>query len=189
MIHLGACLHRTWRSAHALRRPRLFPPRPHPGSTHPLAVATLPGLRQAGPSRRRPRRRQVAPHRRPCRPWIASWGRSGGSGASASSASACGRTAGRSGNGPIRSCRTAPNDADEGKADRPPSRAVSALRPWPAANPQRGRNEPGKIGGENPKSAAVPPWHVFGQSERFVVSRSRPSCASSPFPPAGDERF
>jgi hypothetical protein len=40
-------------------------------------------------------------------------------------------------NGPIRPCRTAPNDADKGKADRPPSRAVSALRPWPAANPKR----------------------------------------------------
>ena len=36
------------------------------------------------------------------------------------------------GNGPIRPCRTAPDDADEGKADRPPSRAESALRPWPA---------------------------------------------------------
>jgi hypothetical protein len=28
-------------------------------------------------------------------------------------------------------CRTAPDGADEGKADRPLSRAVSALRPWP----------------------------------------------------------
>jgi predicted RNase H-like HicB family nuclease len=26
----------------------------------------------------------------------------------------------------------APDDADEGKTDRPPSRAVSVLRPWPA---------------------------------------------------------
>ena len=33
--------------------------------------------------------------------------------------------------GPLR-----PDAADEGKADRPPSRAVSALRPWPAANPK-----------------------------------------------------
>ena len=31
----------------------------------------------------------------------------------------------------------APDDAAECKADRPPSRAVSALRPWPAANPKR----------------------------------------------------
>ena len=38
--------------------------------------------------------------------------------------------------GPIRPCRTASVDADEGKADRPPSCAVSALRPWPAANPK-----------------------------------------------------
>ena len=28
-------------------------------------------------------------------------------------------------------CRTASVDADEGKTDRPLSRAVSALRPWP----------------------------------------------------------
>jgi|GEM_PF-6495480 len=34
---------------------------------------------------------------------------------------------------PIRPCRTAPDDADEGKADRPPSRAVAALRPWVAS--------------------------------------------------------
>ena len=46
------------------------------------------------------------------------------------------RTAKLSGSGPIRPCRTAPDDADERKADRPPSRAVSALRPWPAANPR-----------------------------------------------------
>jgi AAA domain len=52
------------------------------------------------------------------------------------------RTVKLCGSGPIRPCRTAPDDADEGKADRPPSRAVSALRPWPAANPKRGRNEP-----------------------------------------------
>ncbi len=29
-------------------------------------------------------------------------------------------------------CRTAPDGANEGKAARPLSRAVSALRPWPA---------------------------------------------------------
>jgi hypothetical protein len=45
---------------------------------------------------------------------------SGPSGASAWSPGVCGRTAGRSGNGPIRPCRTAPDDADEGKAARPP---------------------------------------------------------------------
>jgi len=44
---------------------------------------------------------------------------------------ACGRTARPFGSGPIRPCRTAPDDANEGKADRPPSRAASALRPWP----------------------------------------------------------
>ncbi len=49
----------------------------------------------------------------------------------------CGRTARHSGSGRIRPCRTAPDDADEGKADRPPSRAVAALRPWPAGNPKR----------------------------------------------------
>jgi hypothetical protein len=51
------------------------------------------------------------------------------------------RTAKLFGNGRIRPCRTAPDDAYKSKADRPPSRAVSALRPWPAANPKRGRNE------------------------------------------------
>ena len=61
---------------------------------------------------------------------------SGPSGASAWSPGVCGRTARLSGNGPIRPCHTAPDDADEGKADRPPSCAVSALRPWPAANPK-----------------------------------------------------
>jgi hypothetical protein len=45
---------------------------------------------------------------------------------------ACGRAAGRAGSGPIRPWRTAPDGTDEGKADRSPSRAVTALRPWPA---------------------------------------------------------
>jgi hypothetical protein len=63
--------------------------------------------------------------------------RRGPSGASAWPPGVCGRTVELCGNGPIRPCRTAPDDADEGKADRPPSRAVSALRPWPAANPKR----------------------------------------------------
>ena len=55
------------------------------------------------------------------------------SGASAWSPGVCGRTAELCGSGPIRPCRTAPDDADEGKADRPPSRAVAALRPWVAS--------------------------------------------------------
>jgi hypothetical protein len=76
---------------------RLFPPRPHPGSAHPLAVAALPGLRQPSPPRRRPRRRQVAPYRRPGRP---------------APPGVCGRTARLSGSGPMRPCRTAPDDAD-----------------------------------------------------------------------------
>jgi hypothetical protein len=42
----------------------------------------------------------------------------------------CGRMAKLCGNGPNRPCQTAPDDADEGKADRPPSRAVSVLRSW-----------------------------------------------------------
>jgi hypothetical protein len=67
--------------------------------------------------------------------------RRGPSGASAWPPGVCGRTAKHSGSGPIRPCRTAPDDADQGKADRPPSRAVSALRPWAAANPRRRRNE------------------------------------------------
>jgi hypothetical protein len=46
-----------------------------------------------------------------------------------------------SGNGPIWPCRTLPIDADEGKADRPVSLRVSALRPWPTANPKRGRHK------------------------------------------------
>ena len=41
-----------------------------------------------------------------------------------------------SGSGPIRPCRTAPISANEGKADRPLSRTVAALRPWSAANPK-----------------------------------------------------
>jgi RHS repeat-associated protein len=44
---------------------------------------------------------------------------------------ACGRTARPFGSGPLRPCRTAPDGAHEGKADRPPSRAASAFRPWP----------------------------------------------------------
>jgi hypothetical protein len=48
---------------------------------------------------------------------------------SAWSPGVCGRTARHSGSGPIRPCRTASVTADEGKADRPPSRVVSALRP------------------------------------------------------------
>jgi hypothetical protein len=40
------------------------------------------------------------------------------SGASAWSPGVCGRTAKLSGSGPIRPCRTAPDDADEGKALR-----------------------------------------------------------------------
>jgi hypothetical protein len=52
------------------------------------------------------------------------------------------RTAGCSGSGRIRPCRTAPEDANESKADRPLSRALSALRPWTATNPKRRRTQP-----------------------------------------------
>jgi hypothetical protein len=122
------CLQRTLRPAHALPRPRLFPSRPHPRATHPLAVAAVPGLRQPRPSRpragrKRRRRRGVGSSER--------W--SGPGGASAWSPGVCGRAVRRSGNGPKRLCRTASVGADEGKADRPPSRAVSALRPWIAS--------------------------------------------------------
>ena len=41
-----------------------------------------------------------------------------------------GRAANLSGYGRIRPCRTTPVGADEGKADRPPSRSAAALRPY-----------------------------------------------------------
>jgi hypothetical protein len=62
---------------------------------------------------------------------------------------ACGKLALRS--GPIRPCRTAPDHADEGKADRPPSRVVSALRPWPALRSGTIRSAEGA----GPKPAAL----------------------------------
>jgi hypothetical protein len=113
----------TQRLAHALRRSRHLPTRLHPGSTHRLAGAAV--LRQPGCFGRNRRRRQVV---------VASGRWRGPSGASAWSPGACGRTVRCSGSGPIRPCHTAPDDADEGKADRPPSRAASALRPWPTAD-------------------------------------------------------
>ena len=60
-------------------------------------------------------RRRIAPAR---------WGQSG---TWASSPGVCGKTVSRYGSGPIWLCRTAPENADEGKADRPLSRAVAAL--------------------------------------------------------------
>ena len=47
MVHSGPVPPPSRRTVHAARRPRLFPPRPHSGSAHPLAVAAVPGLRQS----------------------------------------------------------------------------------------------------------------------------------------------
>jgi hypothetical protein len=59
------------------------------------------------------------------RPYLAS-----GNLASARPPGVCGKTANFCGYGRIRPCRTASVGVDESKADRPLSRAVSALRPW-----------------------------------------------------------
>ena len=60
---------------------------------------------------------------------------------------------------PNRLSQTAPDYANEGKADRPPSCAVSALRPWPA-----GYKPSGDLGlGERPPDRVKNPGAALTQ--------------------------
>ncbi len=72
------------------------------------------------------------------------------------------RTAGGCGNGRIRPCRTAPDDADESMTDRPLSRAVAALRSY-GLNRRPIRSADGAGAAEDDEVQGLCKWHFCGE--------------------------